>query len=67
MLNLKIGAETQDKIDIIIIEKEGYRRLSLPNFKLQSNLINFAEHNDSITHSLSSHVRKVLLLYVLTL
>ena len=58
MLNLKIGAETQDKIDIITLEKEGYRRLSLPNFKIQSNVMDFAEQNDSITHSLGSHVLK---------
>ena len=46
MLNLKIGAETQDEIDITV-EKEDYHRLSLPNFKIQSNLIDFAEHKDS--------------------
>ena len=59
MLNLKIGAETKDKIDIINyspLRRKGYHELSLLNFKIQSNLVDFAEHkgskqNTSLTHS----------------
>ena len=45
--------ELKPKIKYILstLRRKGYRRLSLPNFKIQSNLIYFAEQNDSITHS----------------
>ena len=67
MLNLKIGAETQDKKILSPSRRKGYRRLSLPNFKIQSKLIDFVEQNDNITHSRFSCAESSLLLYVLTL
>ena len=47
ILNLKIGAETQDYLILSPLRRKGYHRLSLPNFKIQSSVIDFAEHKDS--------------------